>query len=59
MMPAGTIPNDAALARRRASLLDALAQWNDARLTRRALRRLSPHELADLGLEDPETLFRR
>ncbi len=59
MMTAGLTPNDAAIGRRRVPLLDTLAQWNDARLTRRALRRLSRHELADIGLEDPDALNRR
>lgn len=59
MTTAGMTPTDAALQRRRHTLLGTLSQWNDARLTRRALRQLSRHELSDIGLDDPETLFRR
>ena len=59
MMTAGTAPTDTAFQRPRATLLGMLAQWNDARLTRRALRRLSRHELADIGLDDPDALIRR
>ena len=32
------------------SVLSTLATWNDARLTRRALGRLSDRELDDIGL---------
>ena len=59
MTTAGMTGNDAALNRRRVPLLHTLAQWNDARLTRRALRRLSRHELADIGLEDLDVLSLR
>lgn len=31
-------------------LTDAFVSWKDARATRRALTRLSPHELDDIGL---------
>ena len=31
-------------------LVGAFAAWNDARMTRKALSRLSDHELDDLGL---------
>lgn len=31
-------------------LIDAVTLWNDARLTRRALARLSDRELNDIGL---------
>jgi uncharacterized protein YjiS (DUF1127 family) len=31
-------------------LVGAIAAWNDARLTRAALERLSDHELTDIGL---------
>jgi uncharacterized protein YjiS (DUF1127 family) len=40
-------------------LLTLIADWNDERLTRRALSRLSRHELGDIGLEDIDGLFRR
>ena len=33
-----------------ARLIDAVTLWNDARLTRRALARLSDRELNDIGL---------
>ena len=33
-----------------ASLLGRVAEWNDARLTRNALSRLSDRELEDIGL---------
>jgi len=33
-----------------ARLIDAMTLWNDARLTRRALARLSDRELNDIGL---------
>lgn len=33
-----------------ASLFSALSAWNDARVTRRELSRLSDHELDDIGL---------
>ncbi len=33
-----------------ASLFGALTDWNDARLTRKALATLSDHELDDIGL---------
>jgi len=33
-----------------AGIAGALAAWNDARVTRNALARLSDHELDDLGL---------
>jgi uncharacterized protein YjiS (DUF1127 family) len=59
MTTASMTPTDTAIQRRPASFLGGLAQWNDARLTRRALRRLSRHELSDIGLDDPETLIRR
>ncbi len=41
-----------------ASLLGALAAWNDARMTRNALSRLSNRELDDIGLlrSDIETV---
>jgi uncharacterized protein YjiS (DUF1127 family) len=58
MTTAGLPPTDTTI-RHRANLLGALSQWNDARLTRRALRRLSRHELNDLGIDDPEALTRR
>ena len=32
------------------SLISAFAAWNDARVTRNALKRLSDHELDDIGL---------
>ena len=41
------------------SLLTLIADWNDERLTRRALGRLSRHELGDIGLEDIDGLFQR
>jgi uncharacterized protein YjiS (DUF1127 family) len=59
MTTAGMYTTDAALQRRPASLLATLSQWNDARLTRRALRRLSRHELGDIGIDDLEALVRR
>ncbi len=59
MSTAGMTPAEAALPRRPVSPLALLAQWNDTRLTRRALRRLSRHELGDIGLDDPEALTRR
>lgn len=37
-----------------ASLSETLKAWNDARLTRRALSRLSDRELADIGLSRAE-----
>lgn len=52
-------PTDSALPRRPVSLLTLIGDWNDERLTRRALRRLGPHELCDAGLEDLDSLFRR
>lgn len=33
-----------------ARVVGALAAWNDARVTRKALSKLSDHELDDLGL---------
>jgi uncharacterized protein YjiS (DUF1127 family) len=33
-----------------ASMLGSLAAWNDARMTRKALSRLSDRELDDIGL---------
>lgn len=59
MSTAGMTPAFAALPRRPVSLLTLIGDWNDERLTRRALRRLSRHELDDIGLEDLDTLFRR
>lgn len=59
MMTAGITLIDAAPRRRPASLLGPLARWNDARLTRRALRQLSRHELRDIGLDDPDALILR
>jgi uncharacterized protein YjiS (DUF1127 family) len=47
------------LPRRPISFLALIADWNDERLTRRALRRLSRHELSDIGLEDIDGLFGR
>ncbi len=32
------------------SLLDSVANWNDARITRKSLSRLSARELDDIGL---------
>ena len=32
------------------TVLSAPAAWNDARVSRKALNRLSPHELDDIGL---------
>lgn len=55
----GMSPADVALPRRPVSLLTLIADWNDERLTRRALRRLGRHELGDIGLEDLDSLFRR
>jgi uncharacterized protein YjiS (DUF1127 family) len=55
----GMTPAPTALPRRPLSLLTLIADWNDERLTRRALRRLSRHELSDMGLEDIDGLFRR
>ena len=42
-------------------VLAALIEWNEHRLTRNELARLSDHQLDDLGLTrgDIETLFRR
>ena len=40
------------------SLIGTLARWNAARLTRRALRRMSRHELGDIGIDDLELLTR-
>ena len=39
----------------------AVVAWNDARVTRNELRKLSDHELGDLGLTrgDIEVLFRK
>lgn len=37
-----------------ASLSGAIRAWNDARLTRKALERLSDRELADIGLSRAE-----
>ncbi|MFT3687583.1 DUF1127 domain-containing protein [Paenirhodobacter sp.] len=39
---------------------DAIAAWNEMRITRNALARLSDHELADIGLTryEAETLGR-
>ncbi len=39
----------------------AFAAWNDARVTRNALSRLSDHELDDLGLTrgDIDAMYRR
>ena len=59
MSTVGMTPTDSALPRRPVSLLTLIADWNDERLTRRALSRLSRHELGDIGLEDLDTLFRR
>lgn len=44
-----------------AALLGALGAWNDARVTRRTLSRLSARELDDIGLcrGDIETIARR
>ncbi len=44
-----------------ATLFAALAGWNDARVTRKALSRLSDRELDDIGLcrGDIDTLSRR
>lgn len=45
--------NSAAFAGRRfsiATLLAGIAVWNDARMTRKALSRLSTRELDDIGL---------
>jgi len=43
------------------SVFGKLADWNDARVTRNALSRLSNHELDDLGLSrgDIEVMFRK
>ncbi len=40
------------------SMIGSLARWNAARLTRRALRRMSRHELGDIGIDDLEALTR-
>lgn len=32
------------------ALFDAISRWNDARVTRNALNKLSDRELADIGL---------
>ncbi|MCP3972811.1 MAG: DUF1127 domain-containing protein [Rhodobacteraceae bacterium] len=44
-----------------ARIVAAIAVWNDARVTRNALSRLSNHELDDLGLSrgDIEAMYRR
>lgn len=44
-----------------ASLIGAVAAWNDARITRNALSRLSARELDDIGLcyGDIETIATR
>ncbi|MDF0599822.1 DUF1127 domain-containing protein [Psychromarinibacter sp. C21-152] len=44
-----------------ADLVGRLAAWNDARVTRNALTRLSDHELDDLGLtrNDIDVIARR
>ena len=44
-----------------ARIMGIVAEWNDARVTRNALSRLSDHELDDLGLSrgDIETMYRR
>ncbi len=44
-----------------ASIVSSLAAWNDARVTRNALSRLSDRELDDIGLcrGDIETIARR
>ena len=59
MSTAGMTPTESPLSTRPVSLLTLIADWNDERLTRRALRRLSRHELGDIGLEDLDSLFRR
>ena len=56
---AGTVaPSGGRIARVIAALVAAVAAWNDARLTRNALSRLSDRELDDIGLcrADIETL---
>ena len=58
MSAADMIPAHTARPRRPISLLTLIADWNDERLTRRALGRLSRHELDDAGLEDLDTVFR-
>jgi uncharacterized protein YjiS (DUF1127 family) len=58
-MSVGMTHTPAALPRRPVSFLTLIADWNDERLTRRVLRRLSRHELSDIGLEDIDGLFRR
>ena len=54
-------PFGARLIFRMTGLFDTLSEWNDARVTRNALSRLSNHELDDLGLSrgDIEKMFRR
>lgn len=47
--PAGTA-RAGFIARIWAETFGALAAWNDARLTRNALSKLSAHELNDIGL---------
>lgn len=41
------------------SALGRLAQWNDVRLTRKALSRLSDRELDDIGLTRADVEFLR
>jgi uncharacterized protein YjiS (DUF1127 family) len=57
MVTAG-IPQSPATPFRRIHFIAALTRWNDARLTRNALRRLSRHELGDIGIVDAEALIR-
>lgn len=45
--------------RRPATLLASLARWNDERLTRHALSRLSRHERSDIGIETDDVLSAR
>ena len=54
-------PFGARLIYRMTTVFGKLADWNDARVTRNALSRLSNHELDDLGLTrgDIETMFRK
>ncbi|RMD91832.1 MAG: DUF1127 domain-containing protein [Alphaproteobacteria bacterium] len=47
---AGDHPLGGRLARLFASLAAALREWNDTRVTRKALGRLSDRELEDIGL---------
>lgn len=58
MTTAGTTLTDIAQTRHPLSMIGSLAKWNAARLTRRDLRRMSRHELGDIGIDDLEALIR-